>query len=49
MKKSQGKLENILNENENTIYQNYDNKNSVQKEIYSVKVYVYNRRKIWNK
>jgi len=46
MKKSQGKLENILNENENTIYQNYDNKNSVQKEIYSVKVYVYNRRKI---
>ena len=46
MKKSQGKLENILNENENTIYQNYDNKNSVQKEIYSVKVYVYKRRKI---
>ena len=46
MKKSQGKLENILNENENTIYQNYGNKNSVHKEIYSVKVYVYRRRKI---
>ena len=45
MKKSQGKLGNILNESEDIIYQNYDNKNSVQREVYSVKVYVYKRRK----